>query len=287
MVPFKPFVHRMYFIDKKVREQAYPTTVSLAADYEAKYGKSVDPRTIAGDIAALKEKFHAPLGYDYEKRGYFYTDPYFQLPILKEDPDNLLPAMAEERHPRTAAIPEWQQCFIATLAERLLPLQKGEKHPQKASILLDGPMWDPEGADVVTRPLLQALGDAAALDIRYMEAGKKAVSLVFWPLHLVCSPGYSLVFGLVQTGEGEPLPEGGRYRLLHLDHIREALMRQERGKSPAYIHVQTTGNRDIEVVLAREQSDLVLVFALPDENAAKGPQPEYDLLVQTEIFARR
>jgi predicted DNA-binding transcriptional regulator YafY len=277
----------MYFIDKKVRAETYPTTVSLAADYEAKYGKSVDPRTIAGDIAALKEKFHAPLGYDYEKRGYFYTDPYFQLPVLKEDPDNLLPAMAEERHPRTAAIPEWQQRFIATLAERLLPLQRGGKRPKKASVLLDGPALDPEEAGTVTRPLLQALEDTAALDIRYMEAGKKAVSLVFWPLHLVCAPGYSLVFGLVQTEEEEPSPEAGRYRLLCLDHIREAVVRQERGKSPAYIHVQTTGGRDIEMVLARKQSDLVLVFALPDEGSAKGPQPEYALLVQTEIFARK
>jgi predicted DNA-binding transcriptional regulator YafY len=286
MVPFKPSVHRMYFIDKKVRTETYPTTVSLAADYEVKYGKSVDPRTIAGDIAALKEKFHAPLGYDYEKRGYFYSDPYFQLPVLKEDPDNLLPALAEERHPRTAAIPEWQQRFIASLAERLLPLQRGEKRPKKASVLLDGPALDLEEAGAVTRPLLQALEDTAALDIRYMEAGKKAVSLVFWPLHLVCAPGYSLVFGSAQTGEASS-PEEGRYCLLYLDRIREAVIRQERGKSPAYIHVQTTGGRDIEVVLARETSDLVLVFALPDEGSAKGPQPEYALLVQTEIFARK
>jgi predicted DNA-binding transcriptional regulator YafY len=276
----------MYFIDRKVRAETYPTTVSLAADYEAKYGKSVNPRTIAGDIATLKEKFHAPLGYDYEKRGYYYTDPYFQLPVLREDPDNLLPALAEERHPRTAAIPEWQRQFIAALADKLLPLQKGEKRPQKTSILLDGPAWDHEEAGAVTGPLLRALEDTAALDIRYMEAGKKVVSLVFWPLHLVCSPGYSLVFGSVQREEAS-VPEAGRYRLLHLDRIREAVVRQERGKSPAYIHVQTTGGRDIEVVLSREQSDLVLVFALPDEGPAKGPPPEYILLAWTEIFALR
>ncbi|MDR1143255.1 MAG: hypothetical protein LBK77_03425 [Spirochaetaceae bacterium] len=283
MVPFKPSIHRMYFIDKQVREHAYPTTVSLSADYETKYGKSVDPRTIAGDIAALKEKFHAPLGYDYEKRGYYYTDPYFQLPVLKEDPDNLLPAMAEERRPRTAAIPEWQQRFIASLADKLLPLQKGEKRPRRASILLEGPFPETETGPALTT-LLQALEEAGALDIRYMEAGKKAVSFVFWPLHLVCSPGCSLVFGRVQSGES---PEGGRYRLLYLDRIRQAAIRQDRAKPPAYIHIQTTGGRDIEAVLAREQSDLVLVFALPAEGSAKSPAPEYTLLVQTELFAQR
>jgi predicted DNA-binding transcriptional regulator YafY len=274
----------MYFIDKQVREHAYPTTVSLSAGYEAKYGKSVDPRTIAGDIAALKEKFHAPLEYDYEKRGYYYTDPYFQLPVLREDPDNLLPAMAEERHPRTAAIPEWQQRFIASLADKVLPLQKGEKRRAKASVLLDGPVWEPE-ADTVQKSLLQALDEASALDIRYMEGGKKAVSLVFWPFHLVCSPGFSLVFGTVKQEENEP--SAGGYRLLYLDRIREATVRREAAKPPAYVYIQTTGGRDIEAVLAREHSDLVLVFALPPEYPAKSPPPEYTLLVQTEIFAQR
>ncbi|MDR1949342.1 MAG: hypothetical protein LBQ38_08120 [Spirochaetaceae bacterium] len=46
------------------------------------------------------------------------------LPVLKEDHDNLLPAMAEERHPRTALIPDdWQRQFIASLADKVLPVQ--------------------------------------------------------------------------------------------------------------------------------------------------------------------
>jgi predicted DNA-binding transcriptional regulator YafY len=276
----------MYFIDKKVRERTFPTTVSLASDYEAKYGKSVDSRTIAADIAALKEKFRAPLEYDYEKRGYFYTDPYFQLPVLKEDPDNLLPAMAEERHPRTAAIPEWQRRFIAALADKLLPLQKGEKRHEKASVLLESPARE-QGTGAVKTPLLQALEDTTALDIRYMEAGKKAVSLIFNPLHLICSLDFNLVFGIARKGEEDSSARPGRYRLLYLDRIREAIVRQEPSNPPAYVYIQTTGSRDIEVVLAREHSDLLLVFTLPPEGSSKNPFPEYTLLVQAEIFAQR
>jgi predicted DNA-binding transcriptional regulator YafY len=280
LVPFKPSIHRMYFIDKKVREQTFPTTVSLSADYEEKYGKSVDPRTIAADIAALKEKFHAPLSYDYEKKGYYYTDPYFQLPVLKEDPDNLLPAMAEERHPRTAAIPEWQQRFIADLAAKTLPLQKRERPPAKATILLESSAWE-EGAGAVKQPLLQALEESTALDIRYMESDKKAVSLVFTPLHLICSLGFNLVFGIARSGEES------RYRLLYLDRILKALARREKTKPPAYVYIQTTGSRDIEVVLARDSSDLLLVFALPLDEPEKNTLSEYSLLVQTEIFTQR
>jgi hypothetical protein len=223
------------------------------------------------------------LEYDYEKRGYFYADPYFQLPVLKEDPDNLLPAMAEERHPRTALIPDWQQQFIASLADKILPLQKGKKSHPRASILLESSAWE-EGAGAVKTPLLQALEDTTALDIRYMEAGKKAVSLVFSPLHLICSLDFNLVFGIAGMGEED---RQGRYRLLYLDRVREAVVRQEPSKPSAYVYVQTTGSRDIEVVLAREQSDLLLVFALPPGGSSKNPSPEYTLLVQTEIFAQR
>jgi hypothetical protein len=260
----------------------YPTTVSLASDYEKTYGMRIDPRTIAADIAALKEKFRAPLSYDYQKRGYYYSDPYFQLPVLKNDPDNLLPAMAEERHPRTAAIPEWQQRFIASLADKVFPLQKGKNQgPAKVSVLLETLEVGEREAGTAKKALLQALNANTALDLRYMEAGKKTVSLVFSPLHLICTLDFNLVFGVTRSGEER------RYRLLYVDRIKGAAICQEAVKPPPYVYIQTTGHRDIEVVLAGESSDLVLVFTLPPDNPETGPLPEYGLLVQTEIFALR
>jgi hypothetical protein len=280
MVPFKPSILRIYFIDKKVRGNTYPTTVSLASDYEKTYGTRIDPRTIAADIATLKEKFRAPLSYDYQKRGYYYTDPYFQLPVLKNDPDNPLPALAEERHPRTAAIPEWQQQFIASLTDKVFSLQKGKKQGQaKVSVLLETPELGEREMGIAKKVLLEALNGNTALSLRYMESGKKAVSLVFSPLHLICTLDFNLVFGVIRSGEER------RYRLLYVDRIREATIYQEVVKPPPYVYIQTTGHRDIEVVLAGASSDLVFVFALPPDSPASGPLPEYVLLVQTEIFA--
>jgi hypothetical protein len=83
---------------------------------------------------------------------------------------------------------------------------------------------------------------------------------------------------MVRSGDGD-----SRYRLLYLDRIKEAVIRQEPVKAPAYVYIQTTGSRDIEVVLARESSDLLLVFVLPPE----APVSEYTLIAQTEIFAHR
>jgi hypothetical protein len=154
------------------------------------------------------------------------------------------------------------------------------------SVLLENPAGEEE-AEGVRKPLVQVLEDGGALDIRYMESGKKAVPLIFSPLHLICSLGFNLVFGMARSGEEGPDMREGRYRLLYLDRIREASLRPEQTKAPAYVYVQTTGSRDIEVVLARESSDLLLVFALPPGEPVKNPPSEYRLLVQTEIFAQR
>jgi hypothetical protein len=272
----------MYFIDKKVRENAFPTSVSLAADYKAKYGVPVDPRTIAADIAVLKEKFKAPLKYDYQNRGYRYSDPNFRLPVLQEDPDNPLPSLAEEKHPRTAAIPEWQQKLIVSLLDKTR-LPSEEKIPRygKISILENKPdLWE-AGTETVKKPLLRALEDGAVLKIRYMEAGRKAAAFEFQPLHLICTLGFNLIFGICQTGV-EP-----QYRLLYLDRVAEAAPRQKKTRQPSYVYIQSSGECDIEAVIAGEYSDMLLVFAPLREGQSEGKPPEYGLLAKAEIFALR
>jgi hypothetical protein len=278
MVPFKPSVHRLYFIDKKIRENTYPTTVSIAADYRAKYGQSVVPRTIAADIACLKERFHAPLCYNYQKRGYFYTNTNFQLPVLEEDADNLLPTMAAELHPRTASIPEWQQTFLASLVDKVLPLAKARLPSKgKVSVLLDDMGDDAEAG--VKQSLLKALDDNAAVRLLYAFSGKKPyASLVFKPVHLICALEFNLVFGTIADGQKN------RYALLYLDRIKEVSIRNEVSAPPDYIYIQTTHSHDIEVVITQERSDLLLVFTLQPEGEARKPLPEYVLLAQTEIF---
>ena len=74
----------MYFIDKKIREMTFPTTATLARDYVAEFGKSVDPRTIASDIAEMRESLKAPIKYNTENRGYCYTDPAYTLASLEK-----------------------------------------------------------------------------------------------------------------------------------------------------------------------------------------------------------
>ncbi|MDR2738264.1 MAG: hypothetical protein LBB68_00295, partial [Treponema sp.] len=102
---------------------------------------------------------------------------------------------------------------------------------------------------------------------------------IFKPLHLICTLGTNLVFGRLQQGQAE------RYALLYLDRLRDVTLHSESGVLPSYIYIQSTGNRDIEVVMAQENSDLLLVFILRPDPASQKFLPEYVLLAQTEIFA--
>jgi predicted DNA-binding transcriptional regulator YafY len=271
----------MYFIDKKVRENTFPTSVSLAADYEAKYGVSVDQRTIAADIAVLKEKFKAPLQYDYQQRGYCYRDPNFRLPVLQKDPDSPLPALAEEKHPRTAAIPGWQQKLIVSLLDKTrLPARKGKTRYCKVSVLENkSELWE-AGTETVKKPLLRALEDGANLKIRYIEANRKTAAFEFLPLHLICTLGFHLIFGKCRMGTEQ------QYRLLYLDRIVEAVPQQKK-TPPSYVYIQTTGGCDIEAMVAGENSDLLLIFAPLTSGQPKGKPPEYGLLAKAEIFTLR
>ncbi|MGB7070351.1 MAG: WYL domain-containing transcriptional regulator [Pyrinomonadaceae bacterium] len=45
----------------------------------------VTERTVKRDIAALKDRFHAPVGYDKRQKGYFYTHKNWELPLAPLD----------------------------------------------------------------------------------------------------------------------------------------------------------------------------------------------------------
>lgn len=49
-------------------------------DLEESTGRT--PRTIKRDLRAMREDFHAPLVYDYQRKGFRYTEPGWQLPPI-------------------------------------------------------------------------------------------------------------------------------------------------------------------------------------------------------------
>ena len=76
MQKFKPQYRRLLFIERKIKESAYPNCVILAREWE------VSAKTIQRDIDYLRDELGAPIAYDSLKHGYYYTEKNFSLPAL-------------------------------------------------------------------------------------------------------------------------------------------------------------------------------------------------------------
>ncbi|MCB2183216.1 MAG: transcriptional regulator [Desulfobulbaceae bacterium] len=76
MKKFKPQHSRLLFIDKKIRENCYPSCATLAEEWE------VSSKTIQRDLDYMRNMLDAPLSYSAKKRGYYYTEENFHLPAM-------------------------------------------------------------------------------------------------------------------------------------------------------------------------------------------------------------
>ena len=87
----RPPLVRLLAIDRAIRAQRWPNTRTLADELE------VDRRTIRRDLAFLRYRFGAPLGFDTHHNGYFYTEPSFRLPSIQLTEGELIALFAAQR----------------------------------------------------------------------------------------------------------------------------------------------------------------------------------------------
>jgi hypothetical protein len=268
MKTFTASLLRIGFIDSKIRAGAYPTTVSISTDLKNAYGETVDPRTIGADIASLRQNFNAPIAYDFQHRGYCYTDPSFTLNLGKGDGAVPLPSIVPGESTKTAFIPEWQRELLTTILDKCIPasppLQPGL---QRISILTDPAR--PKDSSRNEEIILQALHENKALSIT-----RTADSLdKFFPLHIICYKRSNtlLVFGAV------PLSAETRYDLFPLHTVTSFELLNETCHPPETIAVQTCNKNDIEIIVSTKTKDLFLIYTIQKDTHCK-------LLAKTEIF---
>jgi len=275
---FKPSTHRKVFIDRQIRSDSYPTAVTLAAGYQQEYGKTVDPRTIAADIASLRQDYGAPITYDHDRHGYYYSNPSYQLSLLSEGEDLTVPisTIVPESFPRTAFVPEWHQNLLSALISKVFPVSENEKNaPGYVSLLAP----DEKTEHRAHAFLIKALKMSKFLNIRYLSDENCVRELSFLPIQLIFSPENHLVFGIERKYHEK------KYVILYYDKIRELDFTGEQAAPFSFISIQTTNEDDIEVVLSCEKADTLLVFSSKKERLLNREFPEYVLLAKTELFA--
>jgi len=71
----KNVIERFIWFDDRVRTKKYPNATILAEQFE------VSTKTAQRDVEFMRERLSFPLVYDRNKKGYFYTDNNFSLPM--------------------------------------------------------------------------------------------------------------------------------------------------------------------------------------------------------------
>lgn len=90
--------HRIIQIDKKIRSGEYPTVKEIMDEY------GISRRTVMRDFEFLRDRYDAPLEYDINRNGYYYTDPTFMVQnVLLTEGDlfavsTLMPLMEEYKN---------------------------------------------------------------------------------------------------------------------------------------------------------------------------------------------
>jgi hypothetical protein len=300
MVPLNPSIHRKCFIDRKIRENSYPTAASLARDYRAEYGKKVDPRTIANDIADMRRELNAPIHYDSEKRGYIYTNPSFMADIFSREAADIplgalgiggISALGLDRDllplvPSSVFLSRWHRDLVQTAAEKLSPAgrNRGRNLGKITVIQREKTPFFP--APDIEHTVLDALEQNRDLSIRYAGSEGGDHEYRFRPCHLIYLKNAGtaglgcFLLGEVTAGGDAP------YALLNTAGIKKAGILEGIFKPVKAVHVHQIDGDSIEFLMVTEEKDTVLIFFarhIPADGDMRGT--DFLLLSRMDIFA--
>lgn len=78
------YLERFFWFDNETRRERFPNATRLGEHFE------IAPKTAQRSIDHFRDRLQAPLEYNPSRKGYFYTDPAFQLPIIRISEEELL-----------------------------------------------------------------------------------------------------------------------------------------------------------------------------------------------------
>lgn len=82
---------RLLFIDQELQQDRFPNCRTLAEKWE------VSAKTIQRDIDYLRDQLSAPIAYDDQKHGFYYSEPSFRLPGLNVSESDLFAVCIAEK----------------------------------------------------------------------------------------------------------------------------------------------------------------------------------------------
>ena len=99
---------RLLELDKRIRQGQHPNCLSFSVEWE------VSQKTVQRDIDYLRDELKAPIEYDREKKGFYYTKDSWFLPSISVSEGDLLAILVAER-----ALEQYRGTPIARELERV------------------------------------------------------------------------------------------------------------------------------------------------------------------------
>ena len=123
------FLERFIWFDNETRHGRYPNATRLAEQFE------ISTKTAHRSIDYFRDRLQAPLDYDESRKGFFYTDPTFQLPITKLSQDELLALLISRKlitEASAGSLGDELGHISARLGSLLAASLPGKAHPEDA-----------------------------------------------------------------------------------------------------------------------------------------------------------
>jgi predicted DNA-binding transcriptional regulator YafY len=78
------FLERFVWFDNETRRERFPNASKLAVKFE------ITTKTAQRSIDYFRDRLLAPLEYELSRKGYYYSDPTFQLPVIRISEEEIL-----------------------------------------------------------------------------------------------------------------------------------------------------------------------------------------------------
>lgn len=194
-------LERVYYFHEELKNNRFPNSKSLSKQFE------VSSATSRRDIAYLRDRLLAPISFDKQKNGFFYTDQDFRLPFENSPRIISLLAMlnklAEEAG--LGRLPEVQQ-----LTKRLATLLDPDLSKLIDNIYYEWVEIESIDADIF-QDILEALIRSKRLTIDYRSVKGESSARAIDPLRLINYQGRWYLLGLCHLRAA--------HRLFHIARI--------------------------------------------------------------------
>jgi len=123
------FLERFIWFDNEARHGRYPNATKLAEQFE------LSTKTAHRSIDYFRDRLQAPLEYDESRKGFFYTDLSFQLPVTKLSQDELTALLISRKlitEASAGSLGDELGHISARLGSLLAASLPGKAHPEEA-----------------------------------------------------------------------------------------------------------------------------------------------------------